>query len=497
MLLSKWLDIEVINDIEVGGVCLDSRQTKPGDAFIALNGPHYNAEQFIPQAIEQGAVVVLKEGIAQRLEHLDGVFVLTMPNLENRVSELAAKLYAYPSRSMRVVAITGTNGKTSCSVFMAQALAKLDKKVAVIGTLGYGQLDNLQSTGMTTPDPARLQAIFAELRGQGIETVVMEVSSHALDQGRVEGVEFEVVLFTNLTQDHLDYHGTMAAYAKAKRRLLYWPGVKGFAINVDDQEGRNWLQRAPESVQVCAVSLQAKPQSQYFMYVERAQCLATGMQLDLVSSWGQASITLPLLGRFNVSNVALVVAGLCLFKESFKATVKVVQTIQPVPGRMQILHRADSPVVVVDFAHTPDALAQVLTTLRELCKGRLICVFGCGGDRDRAKRPLMAQATVGLANCVIATNDNPRTESPAQIIADIMPGFSLEQQVLVEENRAVAIKQAIVMASEQDIVLIAGKGHETEQIIGDERLPFSDVDEAKKVLGSVYTYLPEAKNTET
>lgn len=485
MLLNEWLDIQIEQRVEVTGICMDSRQVKSGDAFIALNGPHYNAEQFIDKAIERGAVAVLIERQATKLNYEKGVPIIAVPNLSQQVGGLAAKLYHYPSRKMRLIGITGTNGKTSCSVFMAQALSLLGAKAAVIGTLGYGPLDNLQSTGMTTPDPARLQTILSELHQQEVEFVVMEVSSHALDQHRVEGLQFELVLFTNLTQDHLDYHGTMAAYAAAKRRLLNWPGVKAFAINADDGEGQFWLAHASSGAQVCAVGTQLNRQSSDFVEIHKAQFLATGMSLSLQSSWGEAQLTLPLLGAFNASNLALVFAGLCLLAKPIEQVAQSIAEIKPVPGRMQLLHQPAKPVVVVDFAHTPDALQQVLVTLRELCQGRLICVFGCGGDRDRAKRALMAQATKGLADEVIVTNDNPRTESPQQIVADIMPGFDLKQTVTVEFDRALAINKAIALAGETDMVLVAGKGHESEQIIGEKKLPFSDIDVVKQCLARV------------
>lgn len=478
-------------DITVTGITSDSRMTEPGDIFLACAGLKTDGNRFIDDAIAHGAVAILSEEA-----HTDDVLhygdrkipVLTIPDLPKKIGPLAARFYQYPSHGMRVIGITGTNGKTSCSQFIAAVLQMLNKTCGVIGTLGSGLFGHLQANGLTTPDAITVQKTLANLRALGAEAVSMEVSSHGLAQGRVQGVEFDTAVFTNLTRDHLDYHGDMTAYGDAKRRLFEQPGVRHAVINMDDDFGRKLLQQLPGEMQVFAYGLNESGEN--FPHI--AKITANHIHLDhhgitarVSTPWGDGVLKSGLLGRFNISNLLAVLTTLGIMGFSLEEVLGCFAKLRRVPGRMEVFGGGEQPLVVVDYAHTPDALQQVLQALREHCSGELWCVFGCGGDRDRGKRPLMGQIAQQIADKIVVTDDNPRHESPQTIVADILQGMPKDAAVVVEHDRRRAIEHALGCARAGDVVLIAGKGHETYQQMGDEKLPFSDALEVKILLNEM------------
>jgi UDP-N-acetylmuramoyl-L-alanyl-D-glutamate--2,6-diaminopimelate ligase len=471
-------------DIRVSGLVTDSREARPGDAFIALRGAHSDGLAFAAGAVEQGARVVLAEApladagaVGAQLD----VPVLGIEQLPQQLGELAARLNNHPSRALRVVGVTGTNGKTSIVQLLAQALERLGHRTASIGTLGMGLHGHLRESGFTTPGAIAVQGALASFREQGASHVAMEVSSHALEQGRVNGVDFELAAFTNLTRDHLDYHGSMEAYGAAKAKLFVWPGLRAAVINSDDAFGRELLARLPTGVQVLRISIADGREAE--VAASNIVTSAEGLRFDLRTPWGTRSMHSPLLGRFNVANLLTVIACLGALGESFERIVEVVSTLQPVNGRMNRLGGTGAlPLAVVDYAHTPDALEQALTALRAHCAGRLICVFGCGGERDAGKRPLMGAIAERLADVVIVTDDNPRGEDGDAIVAQIVAGLRDPARVAIERDRGVAIRQALEMADAGDVVLIAGKGHETYQDGAHGRRPFDDLAVARAAL---------------
>jgi len=471
-------------DIRVSGLTTDSRQVRAGDAFVALHGAHSDGLAFAASAIEHGARVVLAEAPAAGAnavkEHLQ-VPVLSIEQLPQQLGELAARLNDHPSRALRVVGVTGTNGKTSIVQLLAQALERLGHRTASIGTLGMGLHGYLRETGFTTPGAIAVQGALASFREQGASHVAMEVSSHALEQGRVNGVEFELAAFTNLTRDHLDYHGSMEAYGAAKAKLFTWPGLRAAVINSDDAFGRELLARLPAGVQVLRISIADDRDAE--VAASNIVTSAEGLRFDVHTPWGTQSIHSPLLGRFNVANLLTVIACLGALGESFERIVEVVSALQPVNGRMNRLGGTGAlPLVVVDYAHTPDALEQALTALRAHCAGRLICVFGCGGERDAGKRPLMGAIAERLADVAIVTGDNPRGEDGDAIVAQIVAGLRDPARAVIERDRGVAIGRALSMADAGDVVLIAGKGHETYQDGAQGRRPFDDLAVARAAL---------------
>ncbi len=466
---------------------LDSRQVQPGDAFIAIRGTHADGRAHIPAAIERGAVLVLAEGDALGVEVQAGVPIVSIPGLKELCGSFASKFYGEPSKQLPVFGVTGTNGKTSCTHFLAQALAVLGEQSGVIGTLGSGIYPNLGEAGLTTPDCASLQALLKDFVVAKASKVAMEVSSHSIHQGRINGMQFETLIFTNLTQDHLDYHGSIEAYAAVKYKLFTdWP-AHHCVLNAEDDYGRVWaaLLSGTKEVQAYAVRKPKYwPSEVTVTHVTDVQLSLSGIEAHVVSPWGEGKLVLPLIGQFNLSNVLAVLVTLCLRGYTFEQVLGALRFLKPVPGRMQTLGGQGKPLVVVDYAHTPDALDKVLQALRSHTKGDLICVFGCGGDRDPTKRPLMAKMVQKWANKIIVTNDNPRHEAPEAIKEQIMAGFAYPEEVFVELDRAKAIQKSIQWASGSDCVLIAGKGAEKYQQVGDEKFPFDDVQTAQHIMDS-------------
>ncbi|OZA53818.1 MAG: UDP-N-acetylmuramoyl-L-alanyl-D-glutamate--2,6-diaminopimelate ligase, partial [Methylophilales bacterium 39-45-7] len=400
--------------------------------------------------------------------------------LKEQVAEIAAEYYGHPTQKITMLGVTGTNGKTSVSQWLAQALTNLGQKTAVIGTIGNGFVDSQIAASNTTPDAVLLQQMLAGFVTQNAKAVAMEVSSHGLHQGRVNAVKFDVAVLTNLSRDHLDYHQTMEEYAAAKAQLFSWPSLRAAVVNADDAFGLSLLEK---------LQTQAKPVLTYGLHAGDVrgadlQLLQHGLRMQVSTPQGDAILFAPVLGRFNAYNVLAVLSTLLALEISLTDAVAALANIKPVAGRMQQFGGDDKPLVVVDYAHTPDALDKVLATLREQVQGenQLICVFGCGGDRDAGKRPLMGEVAAKLADRVIVTSDNPRSEDPAQIIAQIEVG--MHKPHLTELDRAAAIQRAISEARAGDIVLLAGKGHEDYQEIQGLRTPFSDAAVAMAALNA-------------
>lgn len=478
--------------IPVAGLALDNRQIQEGMVFVALQGTQAHGLQYAQAAVDAGAVAVLYEADAAMnvLNAADvpelSVPVIAVEQLAWRLGEIAAHFYQYPSQDLFVVGITGTDGKTSVSHFVAEALNAVtvgglqSAVAAVIGTLGIGKPGALQTATHTTPDAITVQHHLHALRATGFTAVAMEVSSHALDQGRVNGVGFDVAVLTNLTRDHLDYHKTVEAYAAAKRRLFDWGSLQAVVVNVDDAFGQQIADELAErGVQVIAYS--ATGQSHAGLRAGDAVFDHDGIHATIDGAWGQGMLHVPLLGRFNLDNV-LAALGVLLAKGlGLAGALNALQNVRTVPGRMERIEAQDK-LVVVDYAHTPGALESVLKAVRVHTQRNLICVFGCGGDRDAGKRPLMAQAAEQHADVVIVTDDNPRTEDADHIFEDIRRGFSSDAVVVFEHDRAAAIRFAVQQAHPGDAVLIAGKGHETVQLLHDRQVPFDDRQQAAQAL---------------
>jgi UDP-N-acetylmuramoyl-L-alanyl-D-glutamate--2,6-diaminopimelate ligase len=476
--------------VTISRLVTDSRMLKPGDTFVAYPGAQVDGRQFIAQAIAQGANAVIWEAHNFAWNKEWRVPNLAVKDLREQAGEIAALVYGQASEKLWMVGVTGTNGKTSCSHWLAQSFSALERKAALIGTLGNGFPPALQSTLNTTPDAIRVHGLLAEFRQQGAQAVVMEVSSHALEQGRVNGVKYDVALLTNLTRDHLDYHGDMTSYAAAKRRLFGWKQLKYAVLNLDDAFGSELaVQLRDAEVEVIAYGLseqalqEAERLGVRMVFGGNLQLDAQGCRMQVHTSWGGGELNSGLLGRFNAENLLGTLAVLLVSDVSLADALRELSQRKAVAGRMQTLGKAGQPAVVVDYAHTPDALEKVLQTLHEVTAaagGKLICVFGCGGDRDRGKRPLMGAVAGKLADVRIVTSDNPRSEDPAEIIAAIVQGISGNYQVV--EDREQAIVRAIKTAQLADTVLIAGKGHEDYQEIKGVKYPFSDIGVAQRSL---------------
>lgn len=474
-------------DSEVSRLVLDSRQVQPNDLFLAIKGSHLDGRKYIASAISQGAKAILvdADSVDEGVTWQENVPLVPIYHLQQKVGELAARFYANPSHDLRVIGITGTSGKTSCSHFIAQMLQSLQVPCGIIGTLGSGFYGALLETGLTTPDAISLQASLRHFVDQGAKAVAMEVSSHSIDQGRVNGIEFDVGIFTNLSQDHLDYHGTMQAYAGVKRRFFTDFPLKHIIINADDIYGNQWVREMAVTHPLIAYSTQPLkdlPANVLPVYANQIELTLQGISADVHTPWGEGRLILPLIGAFNLSNALAVLAALCTYGFTLQEVLTHLAVLQAVPGRMQLIGGNGKPLIVVDYAHKPDALQKVLQALRKHTHGRLCCVFGCGGERDQGKRPLMAKIAESLADHVIVTNDNPRHEKPETIIAQIMQGFLHPERVQVELDRSKAIENSIQWASANDCILIAGKGAERYQQIGDDKLPFDDVKKVNEFL---------------
>ena len=454
-------------------ITADSRRVAAHVAFAAYPGTQRDGRAFIADAVARGAAAVVWDARDFAWNAAWNVPNVGVADLKANVGPIASAVHGYPSRALWMIGVTGTNGKTSCAQWTAQALARCGRRPAVIGTLGNGFIDALAASDNTTPDACVLHALLAQWRRQGADSVAMEVSSHGLDQGRVNGVAFDVALFTNLTRDHLDYHGTMAAYGAAKARLVEWPGLHAAVINAADPFGRQLIEAA-----------RARGQRVIAYGADGADIRATridmsdhGMAITLRAPQGGAVLETALTGAFNVHNLLGVLGVLLESGIAFDAALDALAHVSAPPGRMERLGGGAQPLVVIDYAHTPDALAQVLAAMRPAVRtgAQLICVFGCGGDRDRGKRAPMGETAGRLADRVIVTSDNPRNEDPRAIADDVVEGLKpLGGAWSVEVDRARAIEQALALAREGDVIVLAGKGHEDYQEANGVRRPFSD-----------------------
>jgi UDP-N-acetylmuramoyl-L-alanyl-D-glutamate--2,6-diaminopimelate ligase len=483
---------------EIVGLTIDSRAVKPGYIFVAVRGVHTHGREFIPQAVASGAVIILVDSDEEFID--TNVPVVAVDHLEKKLSQIANYFYGHPSEVIPVIGITGTNGKTTCTQLLAQCLSFLGEPCGVMGTLGYGllkpdplagvhsekaeEVETFNTTGMTTPDAIRTQGICAELLEQNAHYIAMEVSSHGLIQHRASAVDINTAVFTNLSHDHLDYHGTMDAYGEAKSQLFCMPSVSVAVINQDDAYAQLMIDKVSENVQLITYSLNSRKSvsdnaKAHFLLTD-IRVSDRGMQALLVFGDNEITIDTALAGEFNLSNLLAVIAVLHAHNFEMSEIVKAISSIKPVPGRMELIPNCLGLRVVVDYAHTPDALKNALVALAPYVEGKLWCVFGCGGDRDREKRPKMAAIAESIADKVVVTSDNPRSESPVQIFSDIEKGFSItntEHEFIAD--RADAIKYAISEANAGDVVLIAGKGHEDYQVIGSQTIHFSDQHHAR------------------
>ena len=474
--LKLFKDEQIIADLSemtISGIALDSRNIVEGSVFFALAGAKQHGLMHVGQAIKNGACVIVYDpsGDGKQLAtQVSKVPMLAVADLGLVLGEIAARFYGHPSRQMDVIGITGTNGKTSCSQFLSQML----DDCGVIGTLGWGEWGNLNKTLNTTPDALSVQQILADLLMQKKVKVAMEVSSHGLEQGRVNGVNFKGAVFTNISRDHLDYHGTMTSYLDAKLALLKSPGLAFAVVNLDSDYSTEILAAVPQSVPVWGVSsTSGKSPSGETVFADEILHKAEGIEFSVHWRQQQRRISVPLYGDFNLENVLIVLTVMLAMGVEFSVATEKLAQIKPVVGRMERFGGANKPLVFVDYAHTPDALDKVLASLHKHCGQNLWVVFGCGGNRDTGKRPLMASAAERWADHVIVTDDNPRFEESAAIIKDIMAGYRSDKVEIIPDRKK-AIQQAVINADHHDYIVIAGKGHEDYQEINGIRLPFSD-----------------------
>jgi UDP-N-acetylmuramoyl-L-alanyl-D-glutamate--2,6-diaminopimelate ligase len=469
--------IPVLEDCEVTGICSDSRQVQAGDLFLAYPGFSVDGRSFIQQALDKGAKAICYCNADGYYFNTSNLYVLGVPKLNQYLSLIADRFYDSPSSKMYCVGITGTNGKTTTAYMLMQAYHLLGDMPAYIGTLGFcTELNNIQASNNTTPDPLFLQKKLAEYASQGISHLAMEVSSHALDQYRCQALQFSQAIFTNLSHEHLDYHADMQDYARAKAKLFQNPYIKQAIVNADDA----WSIEMSDAIH---------PQAELYTYgcakksditIRSHSSSLEGIHIECSTPWGKASIiNKHILGEFNAYNLITVLTSLCAQGYSLDEVCDVLSSLKPVPGRMQVV--ATKPMVIVDFAHTPDALENVLSTVSSLTSGKVITVFGCGGDRDVEKRPVMGFIADKNSDFVIISNDNPRTEDPMLIAKSIAKGVTKKNKLNIVLDRACAIETALALCNPQDVVVIAGKGHEAYQQFATERIEFSDEAIAKSL----------------
>jgi len=492
---AERLDWKAVGALGIRRLINDSRAVRPGDTFVAYPGQSRDGREFIPQALARGAASVLWERAGFRWNPRWRAPNLGVRQLRRNAGEIASRMHGRPSARLHLIGVTGTNGKTTCSQWIAQALTRCGRRCAVIGTLGYGVRAPLRPLANTTPDALWLHAQLAEFARRGAQAVAMEVSSIGLDQDRVAGVEFDVALFTNLSRDHLEYHRTMRRYGEAKARLFAWQTLRHAVVNLDDDFGaalaRGIGRPGLEVIGYGFTAARGAPLAR--VTGSNLVTSARGVSFDAKTPWGAARVTSPVLGRHNAYNLLGTLAVLLASGVTLRKAVAALSALTPVPGRLQRVGGGPRPLVVVDYAHTPDALEQALTTLRGLLNSnasrltphtsRLICVFGCGGERDRGKRPQMGRVAAALADRVVITSDNPRGEDPRQIIKDIVGGVRRAGGgMAIEPDRRAAILRAVQEARRGDIVLLAGKGHEEYQEIRGARRPFSDAAVAREAV---------------
>lgn len=468
-LIHPWVATS-LPDCLIKGLQNDSREICPGDLFFAYPGAAADGRLFMAQACQAGAVAIVYDPIHSQkpFECPTTIPCIPIPHLSKQLAAIASRFYGNPTRGLSVTGVTGTNGKTTIAYLLAQAYDLLGRQAAYIGTLGQGPVQALQSLPNTTPDALCLQRFFHEFQKKGIQRICMEVSSHALSQQRVDHIEFSEAIFTNLSHEHLDYHHTMQAYAEAKAKLFAVPSLRYAIINHDDEYASLMGGQLKKTCQQVTYGLKDGADVRAVAW----ESTLSGTQLDVVSPWGRHDVRVNLLGGFNAYNALAVFTSLLANGVPSPDVVRVIAQLQPASGRMEVV--ASSPCVIVDYAHTPDALENVLMTLNQIKRGRLWVVFGCGGDRDRTKRPLMGRIASQYADVAIITSDNPRTEDPMAIVNEVASGISSDTSVEKMVDRKQAIEFALSHVGTDDILLIAGKGHEDYQQIGHARLFFSD-----------------------
>jgi UDP-N-acetylmuramoyl-L-alanyl-D-glutamate--2,6-diaminopimelate ligase len=481
-------DHHELPELLIEGITNDSRKVGSGDLFVAVTGLNVDGRSFIADAQEKNAVGILCEPPRPEIE-LE-IPIVAVKNLKASVGNIASRFYGNPSDQLLVVAITGTNGKTSCSHFIAQGLSAMGTRCGVIGTMGYGTLtsakgaaakgaqyrplkNNVSGTDLTTPDPIVLQEYLAYLVDDDCSAVALEASSHGLAQGRLNGTQINVAVFTNMTRDHLDYHADFDSYHESKQQLFSWEGLKTAVVNLDDEFGRRLCSSIGDGVEVLAVSASS---SEADIYGKDIRLHDDGLSFSVCSPWGEAKVRSPLVGRFNVHNLLSTLGVICSQSYGFEEAISVISEIGMVKGRMEVIRNPGQPTVIIDYAHTPDALDKALQATKEHCLGELWCVFGCGGDRDKGKRPLMGEIASTHASHVVITDDNPRSESSLVIANEIAHGVVAGVDVEIEADRRTAIWKTLSNAGSRDVVLIAGKGHEEYQEVSGKKLAFSDHD---------------------
>jgi UDP-N-acetylmuramoyl-L-alanyl-D-glutamate--2,6-diaminopimelate ligase len=476
-------------DVVLREVVLDSRQAAAGDLFVAVVGHNNDGRHYIAQAIAQGVAAVIADAQGQcesgHIDYLHGVPIVYLAHLDALLSELAGRFYHQPGGKLQLVGVTGTNGKTTTTQVLAQWAQALGTVSAVMGTVGNGLLGHIVPTSNTTGSGVQVQQVLHDFVTQGAGLAAMEVSSHGLVQNRVAALPFSAVAFTNLSRDHLDYHGDMANYEQAKWLLFSTHQSQQQIINADDEVGARWLAKLPAAV---AVSMEGRIPDNWpgrWVSASNIQYHDSGFSAHITSSWGEGRLNSQLLGAFNVSNMLVALATLLSLDYPLDKLLSVAPSLLPVCGRMEVFHAEGKPTVVVDYAHTPDALEKALLATRLHCAGRLWCVFGCGGDRDKGKRPVMGAVAEQYADKVVITDDNPRSEDPTAIIADILSGLLDAGRSQVIHGRAEAVTSAIMQAAPEDVVLVAGKGHEDYQLVGNRRFDYSDRVTAARLLGVI------------
>ena len=473
-------------EIVVRGVQLDSRLLQQGDLFLACFGRNHDARNYIDQAIISGCCAILVEsGVDwQGIQLRDAVPIIAIDNLHAKISEISGRFFGHPSKKLNVIGITGTNGKTSCSQFLSQTLTALGYKCGVIGTLGYGISGELQETQLTTPDAVFTQSALARMHCEDIDPVAMEVSSVGLHQKRVSSVLFDTAIFTNLTRDHLDYHETMESYGQNKKKLFMMPGLKTAIVNLDDSFALSIINSVSSDVEILTYSLKNKIAS---VFAESLELTRNGFRAKICTPIGMGEITGKLIGYFNFSNVLAVLTALINYLPrhsgiNIDSICQKISELQPVDGRMEIIGESEEITVVVDYAHTPDGLCSALTALKDHFSGQIWCIFGCGGNRDKGKRPLMGEIAEKHSSQIVITDDNPRNEGGDEIVQHILSGVRWKENIKIIRDRAKAISYAISQAKAGDVVLVAGKGHETYQDIAGIRNIFSDAKQVRVAL---------------
>jgi UDP-N-acetylmuramoyl-L-alanyl-D-glutamate--2,6-diaminopimelate ligase len=487
-LLSGIVDVPAAANRLITGLSIDTRTLKPGDCFIALRGHHAHGFDFADVAITAGAVAIITEpGTAREIQWRRGVPVLPVPDLNARCSALAARYFDDPSAKLTVIGVTGTNGKTSTSHVLAQSLQETSfGPCGLVGTLGYGLLPRLAPPATTTPDAVAVQSLLDGFEQAQARSAVLEVSSHALVQHRVAAVKFRLAIFTNLSRDHLDYHADMQDYALAKRRLFESADVRTAVVNLDDPYSPDIVAAIRPEVGILGYALSGIDKTPAGVTLVAARSVSidrSGISMTVDAAGAEVRVCSRLLGRYNASNLLAALAALIGIGVPARGAADALAAVAPVPGRMQLAGAsASEPFVIVDYAHSPDALRAALESLREITAGRIICVFGCGGERDRGKRPMMGAIAAQLADRIILTNDNPRREDPKAILEEILQGIPAGTETLVIPDRPTAIHEAVRLARTADAVLLAGKGHESHQDLGDRVVAMNDCDLADAAL---------------